>query len=177
MGQMVYVLTSKLEGKQGYGPVAVVTDQHAADEWIRASKENDWVPLELDDLSTTGMAEKQVTQFKPVPQSQRRQTQKTQLEDATKNMGEAMRLLKKKVKTHARRKGRIARSVQTYESWVESILWNYMQQKAQTDNQDPFIDEFMEWLAKQYQGKMPKVDYEKLVGAARAAYLQTFGPK
>ena len=66
MGQVVYVLTTLMEGNE-WRPVAVVTNEHFAEQWIQSGKDNDWILFELDDISTTGLSKGQVTEFKPKP--------------------------------------------------------------------------------------------------------------
>src|SRR5271154_372179 len=61
----VFVLTTTVGGEQR--PVAVVTSEYAADQWIKSGNDNDWVPFAVDDLSLTGMADKSITPFKPKP--------------------------------------------------------------------------------------------------------------
>jgi len=48
-------------------PVAVVTDEHVADQWGNMTQENDWIPFELDDLSLTSLAADIKTTFRPQP--------------------------------------------------------------------------------------------------------------
>jgi hypothetical protein len=50
---IVYVLSTLVENEQR--PVAVVTDEHAAEEWGQQNDNNDYILFELDDLSLTGM--------------------------------------------------------------------------------------------------------------------------
>jgi hypothetical protein len=66
MSNVVYVLTSLMEGNE-WRPVAVVTNEHVAEQWIQSGKDNDWILFELGDLSTTGLSKGQVTDFKPKP--------------------------------------------------------------------------------------------------------------
>jgi ribosomal protein S16 len=61
----VFVLTTTVGNEQR--PVAVVTSEHAADQWVQSGNDNDWIPFAVDDLSLTGMADKSVTPFKPKP--------------------------------------------------------------------------------------------------------------
>src|SRR5208337_3971392 len=63
---MVYVLTTK-EGKE-WRPIAVVDENNKgiADQWASASKLNDWVPLEMNDLTLTSMSDLPL-EFKPTP--------------------------------------------------------------------------------------------------------------
>ncbi len=65
MGQTVYVLTSLLAEGNEWRPVAVVTDENVAEQWIKEGRDNDWIPFELDDVSTTVMSKGNVTPFKP----------------------------------------------------------------------------------------------------------------
>lgn len=60
---VVYVLTTLIESEQR--PIAVITDERAADEWSRQGDNNDWILFELDDLSLTGMGS--AAPFKPTP--------------------------------------------------------------------------------------------------------------
>lgn len=176
---MVYVLTTKLEGKQGYGPVAVTTEQHTADEWYRANPAaNDWVPLEINDLSGTGLAAGSKTTFKPVPVQRRVQQQNEGLTRTQKNLSDANDLLtqalKKRIKTHARRKGHQARAMQTYDEFVQGVLNGYLSSRG---DQDPYIWDFVEYLKQQYKSRMEATAYNKLMDAAYALYQKTFGPK
>lgn len=66
MGQTLYVLTTLMEGNE-WRPVAVVTNEHVAEQWVQSGDNNDWILLELDDLSVTGLSKDQVTDFKPKP--------------------------------------------------------------------------------------------------------------
>ncbi len=90
----VYVLTTLIETEQR--PVAVVTDEHVADEWGRQGDNNDWILFELDDLSLTGMGS--AAPFKPTPappESDYRDTIKIQEESITKLRGLVETLMKK----------------------------------------------------------------------------------
>src|SRR5271157_3148238 len=69
MGQTVYVLTTLMDNSE-WRPTAVVTDEYTADQWVRSGNNNDWIPFELDDLSTTGGSKGQMTPFKPSPKKQ-----------------------------------------------------------------------------------------------------------
>jgi hypothetical protein len=66
---MVYVLTTKMAKDAGgeWRPIAVVEDQHTADEWVKVSKNNDWIGFEMNDLSLTDMAEGSPLVFHPPP--------------------------------------------------------------------------------------------------------------
>ena len=66
MGSTVYVLTTLMEGNE-WRPVAVVTNEHVAEQWVQSGNDNDWILLKLDDLSVTGLSKGQVTDFKPKP--------------------------------------------------------------------------------------------------------------
>ncbi len=59
----VYVLSMLIENE--LRPVAVVTDEHVAEEWGRQNENNDYILFELDDLSLTGMGS--AAPFKPTP--------------------------------------------------------------------------------------------------------------
>jgi hypothetical protein len=90
MGQAVYVLTTRMSSKDNVGkatyewrPVGVVSNVQVADEWKYQSDDNDWIPLELDDLSMVE-GEHTVTPFrprKPVPTE-------TRADQALKNVQE-----------------------------------------------------------------------------------------
>jgi hypothetical protein len=180
---MVYVLTTKLEGKLGFGPVAVTTEQHTADEWYRANPENnDWVPLEMNDLSGTGLAAKSNTTFKPVPVQRRVEQQNESVTRTKNNLSEANKLLeqalKKRVKIHARRKGRQARATQTYDEFVRGVLNGYLTHRAENEaDPDPYIWDFVEYLKTQYKPRMEEAAYNRLMDAAHRLYQKTFGPK
>lgn len=64
MGQNVFVLTSLIDNNE-WRPVAVVTDEHVAAQWIKEGKDNDWIPFELNDVSTTSMSKGNITPFRP----------------------------------------------------------------------------------------------------------------
>jgi hypothetical protein len=69
MGEMVYVLTSLVEKKE-WRPVAVVDGNSldVANQWVAVSKNNDWIPLEMNDMSLTGLGDMPGgTNFKPLP--------------------------------------------------------------------------------------------------------------
>lgn len=63
---MVYVLTG-LENKT-YRPVAVVDNVDVADEWAKLNKNNDWTPLEMNDMSLTDIGGRNFP-FRPQPPS------------------------------------------------------------------------------------------------------------
>jgi hypothetical protein len=62
----VFVLSTIIGSE--HRPVAVVTSEYTADQWVQSGNDNDWIPFAVDDLSLTGMADKSVTPFKPKPQ-------------------------------------------------------------------------------------------------------------
>jgi hypothetical protein len=65
---VVFVLTAKMAKDAGgeWRPIAVVDDQHTADEWVKANRKvNDWISFQVNDLSMTDMAQGARTQFKP----------------------------------------------------------------------------------------------------------------
>jgi hypothetical protein len=64
---VIYVLTTK-EGKE-IRPVAVVDESNkgVADQWADASRHNDWIPLEMNDLSLVSAASEMPLEFTPVP--------------------------------------------------------------------------------------------------------------
>jgi hypothetical protein len=185
---MLYVLTTKLEGQNGYGPVAVVDDEHVANEWIRAGEQNDWVPLELNDLSTTDMAAKTYTRFKPVdPQTRNQQTQHG-VERTTKNLQEANKLIeealkrKHRVRSHARRAARKAAAIpqallvqKFYEGRAQNILNDYLTERGQNE-QDPEIYDFLDYIKTKYRG-VPEDEYSILVDVLYAKYKEMFGNK
>lgn len=146
MGQMVFVLTAKLEGNNGYGPVAVTTSEHAANEWIRAGNDHDWVPLELDDLSTTGMADKQVTNFKPVPAPKRVEQQNTQLEQMKQQVQKLQGIITELTKRLRGKRGAIHQDTLIeafYRGKAQSILNEYLMERG---DQDPKIYDFLRWV-------------------------------
>lgn len=178
-GQMVYVLTTKLEGKQGYGPVAVTTDEHAANEWIRAGNDNDWVPLELNDLSTTGMAEKSVTTFKPVPAERRQQQTNETVERTRQNLQQTNKLLeeamkKKKLFSSARTAGRRDEIKKHYKQHAQTIINDYLLERGEND---PEVYDFLDHLKTEYRANVPEDEYEILVDVLYAKYKEMFGPK
>lgn len=77
---LIYVLTAK-EGNE-WRPVAVVDQAHfdVAEQWQQASKTNDWIPLELNDLSLTAHGNVP-TSFKPLPISERSENTVKSLEE------------------------------------------------------------------------------------------------
>lgn len=178
---MLYVLTTKLEGKQGYGPVAVVDDEHVANEWIRAGVNNDWVPLELNDLSTTGLAAGPGT-FKPQTPQKRQQQTTESVEKARQNLEEANRLLqealkrKQRIKSHAKRAGRRDEIKKHYEAQAQTVLNDYLMTCGE-DEQDPEIYDFLDYLKMEYRANVPEEEYTALVDSAYALYKQTFGSR
>lgn len=107
-GQTVYVLTTIVEGGENR-PVAVTTDEHNANEWVRSGNDNDWIPFELDDLSTTGMAKTQPTQFKPRPKLENEEAiaQTNQnLQKANADLQEIVKLLQHRLKLYERMQGK-----------------------------------------------------------------------
>jgi len=107
MGQPIYVLTTLVEGNE-WRPVAVVTDEYVADQWIREGKDNDWIPLELDDLSTTGMAKAEKTPFKPrkpKPNDQAQQNINDQLMKANVQLKQLVEDLTEKLKSMKPKRG------------------------------------------------------------------------
>jgi|SRR5271157_989270 len=66
MGQPIFVLTTIVDNGENR-PVAVVTDENVANQWVREGNDNDWIPFELDDVETTSLAKGTVTPFKPKP--------------------------------------------------------------------------------------------------------------
>ncbi len=107
-GQTVYVLTTIVEGGENR-PVAVTTDEHNANQWVRSGNDNDWIPFELDDLSTTGMGKSQVTQFKPapkVPSEQAIEQTNASLAQANKDLKEIVQLLQHRLKLHEKMQGK-----------------------------------------------------------------------
>jgi hypothetical protein len=178
---MLYILTTKLEGKQGYGPVAVVDDEHIANEWIRVGGDNDWVPLELNDLSTTGLGVKQTSPFKPVPAPRRVDQQSDQAEQTRKTLEEANRLLQNAVKRrrimgHAKRAGRREEVKAFYEGRAQSILNAYLMDRAEGER-DPEIYDFLDYLKSNYRANVPADEYEILVDVLYSHYKSMFGNK
>jgi len=99
MGQTVYVLSTIIEGGENR-PVAVVTNEFTAEQWIQSGNNNDWIPFELDDISTTAIAKDHVTPFvpkKPTPSEQAVQDTMNQLVQANKKLMEAVELLQAKL--------------------------------------------------------------------------------
>jgi hypothetical protein len=76
---MVYVLTTRVEKE--WRPVAVVDEANrdTAEQWAAATKNNDWVPLEMNDLSLTDLGNLPTT-FKPLPMGERSETAMKTLE-------------------------------------------------------------------------------------------------
>ena len=183
MGQRVFVLTTKLEGKgDNYGPVAVVTDEHVANEWVRENANNDWVPMELDDLSLTGLAAKSKTTFKPMEPQRRTQVQSQEAEQAKKTLEEANRLLenalkRRRVKSHARRAATMPRhqSIKKfYEERAQTIINDFLMEQG---DQDPDIYEFLDYLKTNYRANVPEDEYEILTNVLAAKYKAMFGNK
>jgi hypothetical protein len=88
-GQTVYVLTTLMTSRSAgkvvkeWRPVGVVSSPQTADEWMYQGNDNDWIPLEIDDMSTVE-GQHTVTTFrpkKPVPVE-------NQAEKAIKNVNE-----------------------------------------------------------------------------------------
>lgn len=104
----VYVLTTIVEGGENR-PVAVVTDEHIANEWVRSGNDNDWIPFELDDLSTTGMAKSTVTQFKPKPKSNSEDAlaqMNQNLQKSNADLQEIVQLLQHRLKLYEKMQGK-----------------------------------------------------------------------
>lgn len=181
MGQMLFVLTTKLEGKQGYGPVAVTDDEHTANEWVRAGNDNDWIPLELNDLSTTSLG-RQPTTFKPVAPKKRNEQTVQQVEQTRQNIQQTNKLLeealkKKKLFSSARTAGRHDELKKHYEERAQDILMNgYLQDRAEYE-QDPKIYDFLDYLKTEFRANVPEDEYEILVDVLYAAYRKMFGDK
>jgi len=105
-GQDVFVLTSILENGENR-PVAVTTDEHVANEWVRAGNDNDWISFTLDDLSTTGLA-KEVTPFKPkqkMPAEEAIKNINDQLVKQNQELQEVVQLLQKRIQMYEKRMG------------------------------------------------------------------------
>lgn len=108
MAGTVYVLTTIVEGGDNR-PVAVTTDEHVANQWVRNGNDNDWIPFELDDLSTTGMGKGQVTQFKPKPKSTPEAAvieMNQSLQKSNKDLQEIVQLLQQRLKMYERLQGK-----------------------------------------------------------------------
>jgi hypothetical protein len=180
MAGLLYVLTTKLEGKNGYGPVAVTDSEHTANEWIRAGGDNDWTPLELNDLSGTGLAEKAVTPFKPVSPKVREQQRDETAEQTRKNLEEANRLLQEavkrrsRVKSHAKKAGRRDEIKKHYEQRAQGILNDWLLER---EDQDPDVHDFLDYLKTDYRANVPEDEYEILVDVLYTKYKAMFGPK
>jgi len=175
---MLYVLTTKLEGKQGYGPVAVVDDQHLADEWIRANGDNDWTPLELNDLSTTGLAAG-VGSFVPKTPKQRQEQTNLSVTKTRKNLEEANRLLeealrKKKIRSSARTAGRRDEIKKHYEQRAQGILNDYLMDRG---DRDPEVYDFLDHLKTEFRANVPEDEYDILVDVLYSHYKSMFGNK
>jgi len=98
----VFVLTTTVGSEQR--PVAVVTSEHVADQWVHSGNVNDWIPFAVDDLSLTGMADKAVTSFRPKPprpqaeMDQARHDTIKNLKDANTQLQQTVEMLIEKVK-------------------------------------------------------------------------------
>jgi hypothetical protein len=96
----VFVLTTIVGNEQR--PVAVVTSEHSANQWVQSGNDNDWIPFAVDDLSLTGMADKSITPFKPKvapPINESDQVRR----DTIKNLTDANTQLRGMVETLAER--------------------------------------------------------------------------
>jgi hypothetical protein len=172
----LYVLTTITEGKVER-PVAVVDDEQIANEWAGVDKDNDWIPLDLNDLSLTALAEKSTSQFTPQTPDQRgEEAAKTQ-----KNLQEANRLLeealkKKNIRSSDKRAERMFKydesSVQRKQS--QEFLNGYLNSLG---DRDPKIHDFLAYLEDQYRDKMLPAQYDRLEVNALVRYRQMFGPK
>jgi hypothetical protein len=99
----VYVLSMLNENE--LRPVAVVTDEHVAEEWGRQDDNNDYILFELNDLSLTGLGS--APPFKPGPklptpalnetEAMRRDTIKT-LKEANAELRKTVTILMDQVK-------------------------------------------------------------------------------
>jgi len=99
MGQQVFVLMG-LDGKI-WRPLAVVTDLAVAEQWQamgKLSKDVDWVPLELDDLSMAYTEKNQRFQPVKLPAKQEQAIEYAkQLEETNKKLLEVIEKLKSKL--------------------------------------------------------------------------------
>lgn len=105
----VYVLTTMVEGNE-WRPVAVVTDENVAAQWIREGKDNDWIPLELDDVETTSMAKGTLTPFRPIPKKPTEdalQQTVANLETANKELKDLVEELTDRLKKQTKKRGNI----------------------------------------------------------------------
>lgn len=177
MGQMVFVLTTRLEGKgESYGPVAVVTSEHAANEWIRQGPNNDWVPLELDDLSTTGLAAINPGTFKPTPAPKRVEQQNTQLTQMKEQVQQLQGIIKELSKRLRGKRGAIHQDTLIeafYRGKAQSILNEYLMERG---DQDPKIYDFLRWV----NDKFKETDIHRfniMQGVLFRKYQEMFGNK
>jgi len=176
---MVYVLMAPLEGKGQYGPVAVVDDEHTANEWIRAGTDNDWVPFELNDLSTTDLAAKSKSTFQPVTPQKRQQQTNESLQQTQKNLTEANRLMqeymrKKKIKGHAHRAGRRESIREFYTGKAQNILNDYLMERG---DRDPEVYDFLDYLKTEFRANVPEDEYDVLTDVLYKKYKEMFGPR
>jgi hypothetical protein len=162
-----------------YGPVAVVDNEHTANEWIQAGNDNDWVPFELNDLSTTDLAAKSKTPFVPVTPKKRQQQTNESLQQTQKNLTEANRLMreymkKKKIKSNAHRAGRQESIREHYNRKARMILQDYL---MSLEDRDPEVYDFLDYLKTEFRANVPEDEYKILVDVLYAAYKEMFGPR
>jgi hypothetical protein len=92
----VFVLTSIVGSEQR--PVAVVTSEHTANQWVQSGNNNDWIPFAVDDLSLTGMADKSLTPFRPKKAPPVGETEQVR-RDTIKNLTDSNTQLQQMVQT------------------------------------------------------------------------------
>jgi hypothetical protein len=167
MGQ-VYVLTTLIETEQR--PVAVVTDDHAAEEWGRQNDNNDWILFDLDDLSLTGMGSAE--SFKPTPKPPAPKP-----DDVEKMRRDTMQILKDSN----------AQLQKTVESLIEKV--KQLQGKKMGSSENPLLKKANEsaallWRAPEDNERhdyQPSWDYElnetpdpELAAAAKEAAVRVY---
>jgi hypothetical protein len=170
---MLYVLTTKMESNK-WGPVAVVDDESVADEWANADPENDWVALNLNDLSTTSLAEKHVkpTVFQPKSPEEKQKHHQEVLNQIRQNLEKAhgqVKKLNERVKSSKRVRA-AARRMATRD--LPQRVVNHYLDTCLNEGKDPEIYDFLDHVKSEYRANMSEPEYEKLVDDAYALYKQ-----
>ncbi len=135
-GQTVYVLTTIVEGGENR-PVAVVTDEHVADQWIREGKDNDWIPLELDDIETTSMAKGTVTPFKPKPKQPTEDAMRqamANLETENRELKELVAELTERLQEKSKKRGSVKNPL-LKKADTNALLWRAPEDNGRHDYQ------------------------------------------
>ena len=153
-GERLWVLTTKME-TGNYGPVAVVSSESVAIEWIGLSGDNDWYSFLKDDLSATSLAgDGRGKEFVPTPEEKKMDTTKYRLQNSQRILDQLHQ--KRRVKSRAEK---LASG--STEEWMVKILSDYMKDRK-SRGLKPEVYDFLNHVKLNYK-HLPESEYSNLV--------------